>query len=75
MLDRIDMISYLETAMFIWPPLGRLLIDEYSWRGASLIIGGIALHGLVFGALLRPPPVKRVTKVNVCNTCDLLASC
>ena len=49
--------------MFVWPPLGRVLIDEYSWRGASLIIGGIALHGLVFGALLRPSPMKRVIKV------------
>ena len=56
-------IIFIIAAMFIWPPLTRKLIDTYSWRGASLIIGGVGLHGAVFGALLRPPPMKRVIKV------------
>ena len=52
-------------AMFVWPPLTRYLIDTYSWRGASLIMGGICLNGLVAGSLLRPPPMKKVYKVKL----------
>ena len=49
--------------MFVWPPLTRYLIDEYSWRGATMILGAISLNGVVCAALLRPPPMKMVLKV------------
>ena len=58
----IKLTVYL-SAMFAWPPVVRYLIDTYSWRGASLIISGICLNGIVFGSLLRPPPRKKVYKV------------
>ena len=51
------------SAMFIWPPLLRLLINTYGWRGAYLMVGGICLNAMVPGALLRPPPMKTVLKV------------
>ena len=40
------------TIMFA--PLIEILVDEYGWRGAALIVGGLVLNGCVFGALLRP---------------------
>lgn len=39
---------------FALTPLFQLLIDNYSWRGALLILGGLQLHLCVCGALLRP---------------------
>ena len=50
-------------AMFIWPPLLRLLIDTYGWRGAYVMVAGICLNAMVPGSLLRPPPMKTVIKV------------
>lgn len=35
-------------------PLTRLIIDTYTWRGAMLILAGIALNGCVFSVMLRP---------------------
>ncbi|XP_014678284.1 PREDICTED: monocarboxylate transporter 12-like, partial [Priapulus caudatus] len=35
-------------------PLIQSLVDEYSWRGAMLVHGAIALHLCVVAALLRP---------------------
>ncbi|KAI5102798.1 monocarboxylate transporter 12-B [Silurus meridionalis] len=40
--------------IFILPPLIRLLIDLYSWRGALLVLGGIISNLCVCGALMRP---------------------
>ncbi|XP_078695381.1 monocarboxylate transporter 13-like isoform X2 [Branchiostoma floridae x Branchiostoma belcheri] len=52
---------------FILPPFFQYITDEYGWRGALLITAGVALQGLVIGALLRPIYLKddlknRVTK-------------
>ena len=46
----------ISAGVFIGPPLARFLIYEYGWRGALVLIGGIHLHGLVYGALLIPLP-------------------
>jgi MCP family monocarboxylic acid transporter-like MFS transporter 14 len=40
--------------MLIMPQLVRLLLEEFSFRGAVLIIAGIALHSVVGSFLLQP---------------------
>ncbi|XP_078659195.1 monocarboxylate transporter 13-like [Branchiostoma floridae x Branchiostoma belcheri] len=42
------------TGNFALPPVFQLLIDRYGWRGALVVISGIALNCCVCGALLRP---------------------
>lgn len=39
---------------FIFAPLTEYLIKNYTWRGALLIIAGIVLNCILFGALFRP---------------------
>lgn len=41
---------------FIFAPLTDWLIQEYSWRGALVIIGGLMLNFVVCGAIFRPLP-------------------
>ncbi|NXP43262.1 MT12B protein, partial [Leiothrix lutea] len=36
-------------------PLVPLALDAYGWRGALLLLGGVSLHMVAAGALLRPP--------------------
>uniref|UniRef100_A0A3B1KJJ7 Si:dkey-246g23.4 n=1 Tax=Astyanax mexicanus TaxID=7994 RepID=A0A3B1KJJ7_ASTMX len=45
---------------FLFTPFFQLLVDEYSWRGAMLVLGAVQLNLCVCGALLRPlnDPVK-----------------
>lgn len=43
----------------ISPYLGQYLMDEYGWRGAVLVLGGISLNASAFGALLHPIQVTR----------------
>ena len=45
---------------FIFPPLARVIIFEYSLRGCFLILGGIILHTIPIAFLLRPPtPIEK----------------
>ncbi|XP_054654828.1 monocarboxylate transporter 12-B-like [Dunckerocampus dactyliophorus] len=39
---------------FILAPVAQLLIDQYSWRGAMLVLGGFVSNLCVCGALMRP---------------------
>ncbi|KAM4635935.1 monocarboxylate transporter 12 isoform 1-T2 [Discoglossus pictus] len=39
---------------FILAPVVQLLIEQYSWRGALLILGGFVANLCVCGALMRP---------------------
>lgn len=39
---------------FILAPLTELLVHEFSWRGAMLILGGIILNIVVCGIIFRP---------------------
>ena len=39
---------------FIFAPLSQRLVEQYDWRGAHLIIAGIALNCVVCGAIFRP---------------------
>ncbi|XP_041034985.1 monocarboxylate transporter 13-like isoform X2 [Carcharodon carcharias] len=43
---------------FVFSPLFQYLIDEYTWRGALLIIAGLMLNLMVCGALIRPLTLK-----------------
>lgn len=50
---------------FLFAPLINYLLEEYNWQSALLLLAGITLNCLVFGALFRPlePPQKQVLKV------------
>ncbi|KYO26265.1 monocarboxylate transporter 13 isoform A [Alligator mississippiensis] len=39
---------------FAFSPLFQLLAEAYGWRGALLLVGGLSLHLVACGALLRP---------------------
>jgi len=39
---------------FAFPPIIEMLNEHYTWRGMFLILGGISLNIVVFGALFRP---------------------
>ncbi|XP_067828351.1 monocarboxylate transporter 13 [Heptranchias perlo] len=43
---------------FVFSPLFQYLTDEYTWRGALLIIAGMMLNLMVCGALIRPLTLK-----------------
>ncbi|XP_017882765.1 monocarboxylate transporter 2-like, partial [Ceratina calcarata] len=52
-------------AMMVVPQFIHLLLEAYGFRGATLILGGSALHSAVGACLLRPLKVKRekITKM------------
>lgn len=39
---------------FLFAPISNLLLEEYSWKGATWIMSGLMLNGLVFGIFYRP---------------------
>ena len=47
---------------FVFAPLTEKLLSMYSWKGATLIVAGITLHGVVMGALFRPLEATRKRK-------------
>ncbi|KAF5279281.1 hypothetical protein FQR65_LT15440 [Abscondita terminalis] len=47
---------------FIFAPLINLLLSEYGWRGAMLIISAIVLECILFGALFRPLEYEVISK-------------
>lgn len=51
---------------FIFSPLTEILIKEFGWRGATLILAGIVFNCVIFGAMFRPleaPKKKRRNKL------------
>ena len=48
----------LSTGLIAMPLLIQFCIDVYGWRGTLLLIGGINLHCIVSGALLKPIPAN-----------------
>ncbi|CAH1141987.1 unnamed protein product [Phyllotreta striolata] len=38
----------------VFAPLATMLLEEYGWRGANLILAGLILNCAIFGALMRP---------------------
>lgn len=72
---------------FVFAPVINLLLTEYGWRGAMLIIAAIVLECILFGALFRPleyevqKPVNRnerislksvTPKIDICGSDDNL---
>jgi predicted MFS family arabinose efflux permease len=55
---------------FLMAPLTELLVSNYSWRGAFLLIGALMLNCIVFGILFRPllPPPTPPSINQVCLT-------
>ncbi|XP_057668768.1 monocarboxylate transporter 3-like isoform X2 [Diorhabda carinulata] len=39
---------------FTFAPLATMLLEEYGWKGANLILAGLILNCILFGALMRP---------------------
>ena len=38
----------------------ELCLNEFSWRGTLLLLGGICFHIIAAGALFRSPPLQYV---------------
>ncbi|XP_054628531.1 monocarboxylate transporter 5 isoform X2 [Dunckerocampus dactyliophorus] len=49
---------------FALAPFTQLLLDQYAWQGAMLILGGLMLNLVATGLLLRPINVKPPTVSN-----------
>lgn len=48
---------------FAFAPLATMLLENFGWKGANLILAGLILNCAVFGALMRPltyPKERRV---------------
>ncbi|XP_041860676.1 monocarboxylate transporter 5 [Melanotaenia boesemani] len=54
---------------FALAPFTQLLLDQYAWQGAMLILGGLMLNLVASGMLLRPikvrPPVSNPTSLPI----------
>ncbi|XP_012158740.1 monocarboxylate transporter 12 [Ceratitis capitata] len=55
---------------FVFAPLTENLIGSFGWRGAMLIIGGIVLNCIIFGALFRPLEPPKPSKVHKADIID-----
>ncbi|KAL7294649.1 hypothetical protein TKK_0011952 [Trichogramma kaykai] len=48
---------------FLFAPLANILLDEYKWKGANLILAGFILNCVIFGALMRPLQYPKASSV------------
>ncbi|XP_074658151.1 monocarboxylate transporter 14-like [Tubulanus polymorphus] len=55
---------------FAFAPLIQKLVDEYSWKGATLIMAGLALNCMCFGALFRPIQIPSAAKPTTTATAE-----
>nr|XP_036232034.1 uncharacterized protein LOC106626718 isoform X2 [Bactrocera oleae]XP_036232035.1 uncharacterized protein LOC106626718 isoform X2 [Bactrocera oleae] len=55
---------------FVFAPLTEYLIGSFGWRGAMLIIGGIVLNCIIFGALFRPLEAPKPSKAQKSDIID-----
>lgn len=39
---------------FVFAPVASILVSSYGWKNTNLVIGGLALSCVVFGALMKP---------------------
>ena len=42
--------------LVVFPPLIVVLFEKYGYMGNMLILGGVSLHSILAGLLLRPLP-------------------
>lgn len=54
----------------IWGPITNLIIDNYGWRSAILLIGAIYAHGLVNSFIIRASAQVKTDKVTNENSND-----
>lgn len=45
---------------FAFAPLATMLLENFDWRGANLILAGLILNCAVFGAMMRPLEYPKV---------------
>jgi len=53
---------------FLMAPVTKWLINQYGWQGAMLIVAGLVLNCIIFGALfkpLQPTPTKKKIKLSL----------
>ncbi|XP_001607269.2 monocarboxylate transporter 12-B isoform X3 [Nasonia vitripennis] len=48
---------------FIFAPLAGILLDNYAWKGAILILAGLIFNCAIFGALMRPLEYPKASSV------------
>ena len=46
--------------MFLMAPFSDFLLQQFGYKGALLIIGGLVFNGAICGALMRPLPLPKV---------------
>ncbi|XP_041455100.1 monocarboxylate transporter 13-like [Lytechinus variegatus] len=46
-------LAGVSVSLFTFPPIIRVLIDHYGWRGALFILSAISLNTMVTGALMK----------------------
>ncbi|XP_038054215.1 monocarboxylate transporter 12-like isoform X2 [Patiria miniata] len=51
------------SGMIVFPPLFRLLLDTYGWRGTMLITAGLSANICVVGAFYHPPYTERRRRI------------
>nr|XP_054748575.1 monocarboxylate transporter 13-like [Lytechinus pictus] len=52
-------LAGVSVSLFTFPPIIRVLIDHYGWRGALFILSAISLNTMVTGALMKDDVCKR----------------
>lgn len=58
--------------LLVFPPLANFMFSEYGYTGTCIMLSGIALQGVVAGALLLPPEsVIRLKKSNSKKQCKV----
>lgn len=61
-------VSGGSAGVFIYPPIFRLCIDDFGWRGALLLLSGIVLNSIPLALLLRPLPDVPNNSINKYNS-------
>lgn len=73
-------LAGVSVALFTFPPIIRVLINNFGWRGALCILSAISLNTMVTGALMkdggynknpkRPPDEKGESRPFVSKSCN-----
>ena len=59
----------ISNGQMVFPPLFRILIDNYGWRSAMFVTGALQLNGVAACALFRPLKTRAMKmKTNKANS-------